>query len=53
MKETFIKNWFSQSVLDFNLGEDIPNFTYHDISESNMRCKIFIREMWHDMSKTN
>ena len=50
-KETFIKNWFYQSVLGFNLSEDIPNFTNHDISESNMRCDIFIRQPWHDMSK--
>ena len=51
MKETFIKNWFSQSVLGFNLSEDIPNFTNYDISESIMRCEICIRELWHDMSK--
>ena len=51
MKETFIKNWFSQSVLGFNLSEDIPNFTDYDISESNIRCEICIRELWNDMSK--
>ena len=43
MKETFIKNWRSQSVLGLDLSEDIPNFTNHDISESNMRCEICIR----------
>ena len=38
-------------MLGFNLSEEIPNFTNHDISESNTRCKICIREMWHDTSK--
>ena len=32
MKETFIKNWRSLSVLGLDLSEDIPNFTNHDIS---------------------
>ena len=43
MKETFIKNWRSLSVLGLYLSEDIPNFTNHDISEINMRCEICIR----------
>ena len=51
MKEIFIKNWRSHSALGFNLSEDIPNFTNHDISESNMRCDICIREQWYDMYK--
>ena len=37
-------------MLGFNLSEDIPNFTNNYISERNMRCDIFIRELWHDMS---
>ena len=52
MKETVIKNWESKSMLGFNSSEEIPNFTNHDISESSMICDIFIRELWHDMSKT-
>ena len=51
VKETFIKNWESKSVLGFNSSEEIPNFTNHDISERNMRCNIFIRKLWHDISK--
>ena len=51
MKETFINFWESKSVLGLNSSEEIPNFTNHDISESNMRCDIYIRELWHDMSK--
>ena len=39
-------------MLGFNLSEDIPNFTNHYISETNMRCGICIRELWHYMSKT-
>ena len=39
------KNWESKSVLEFNSSEEIPNFTNHDISERNMRCEIFIREL--------
>ena len=50
-KENFIQNWKSKGVLGFNLSEDIPNLTNHNISESNMRCEICIREMWHDISK--
>ena len=52
MKETFIKNWESKSVLGLNSSKEIPKFTNHDISESNMRCDICIIELWHDMSKT-
>ena len=51
IKETFIKNWRCLSVLGFDLSEGITNFTNHDISESNMRCEIFIRELRQDMSK--
>ena len=49
MRETFIKNWRSQSVLGVDFSEDIPNFNHHDISESNMKCEICIRELWHDI----
>ena len=42
-------NWLSQIVLGFNLSEDIPNFNNHDMSESNIRCEISIRELWHNM----
>ena len=49
--ETFIKNWESKSVLEFQSSEKIPKFTNYYISESNMRCDICIRELWHDMSK--
>ena len=38
-------------MLGFNLSEEIPNFTNHDVSERNMRCEICIIEMWYDMSK--
>ena len=46
MKETFIKNWESKSVLGFNSSEEIPNFTNYDKSDSNMRCEICIKELW-------
>ena len=51
MKENFIKNWESKSVLGFNSIEEIPNFTNYDISDSNMRCEMCIKELWHDMSR--
>ena len=51
-KETLIKNWKYKSLLGLYSSGDIPNLIDHDISESNMRCDIFIRELWHDMSKT-
>ena len=38
-------------MLGFNLSEDIPDFTDHDISESNMIFAICTRELWHYMSK--
>ena len=53
MKETFIKNWKSKSLLGLYSSEDTPDFTNHDISESIIRCDIRIRELWHDMSKKN
>ena len=37
MKDTFIKNWQSKSVLGFNSSEGITNFANHDISDRNMR----------------
>ena len=52
MKETSIKNWESKSVLVINSSEEIPKFNNHDISESNMRCDICIKELCHYMSKT-
>ena len=39
MKETFINNWESKSVLGFNSSKEIPKFTNHEISERNMRCE--------------
>ena len=51
MKDSFIKNWQSKSVLGFNSSEGIINFTNHDISDSNMRCEVCIKELWDDMSR--
>ena len=51
MKDTFIKNWQSKSVLGFNSSEEITNFTSHDISDSNMICEVSIKELWYDMSR--
>ena len=42
-QEIFIKIWGSLSMSGLDLSGDIPNFTNHDISESNMRCDICIR----------
>ena len=51
VKETFIKNWKFESFLELDLSEDIPNFTNNDITERHMRCDIYIRELWYEMSK--
>ena len=45
MKEKFIENWQSKTLLGLDLSEDIPNFTDHDISERNTRCDICTREL--------
>ena len=50
MKDTFIQNWQSKSVLGFNSSEGITNFTNYDISDSNMRCEVCIKELWDDIS---
>ena len=50
MKDTFIKKWQYKSVLGFNSSEGMTNFTNHDISDSNMRCELCIKELWDDMS---
>ena len=50
MKDTFIKNWQSKSVLGFNSSEGITNFTNHDISDINMRCEVCIKDLWDDTS---
>ena len=51
MKETFIKVWQSKSVLGFNSSGEITNFTKYDISDSNMRCEVCMKELWNDMSR--
>ena len=51
MKETFIKHLLSKSVLEFNSSEGITNFINHDISVSNMRCEVCIKELLYDMSR--
>ena len=51
MKETFIKKWQYKSVLGFNSSEGITNFTNYDISDSNMRCEVCIKELWDYMSR--
>ena len=51
MKETFINNWQSKSVLGFNSSEGITNLTNYNISDSNMRCEVCIKELWDDMSR--
>ena len=40
-----MKNWQSKSVLGFNSSEEITNFTHYDISESNMRCELCIKDL--------
>ena len=50
MKDTFYKKLQSKSVLGFDSGEEITNFNNHDISYKNMRCGVFIKELWDDMS---
>ena len=50
MKEKFIKNWQSKSVLGFNSSEEITNFTNYDISYIQMKCEVCIKELWYDMS---
>ena len=38
-------------MLGFNSSEGSTNFTNHDISDSNIRCEVCIKEMWDDMSR--
>ena len=51
MKDTFINNWKSKSVLGINSSEVITNFTNYDISDINMRCEVCIKELCYDMSR--
>ena len=51
-KRNIYKNWKSKSLLGLDSSEDIHNFTNRDISEINMRCNIYSRELCHDTSKT-
>ena len=51
MKETFIKNWKYKILLGLVSSEHIHNFTNHNISEINMRCKFIIRELCYETSK--
>ena len=38
-------------MLGFNSSEWITNFANHDISDSNMRCEVCIKQLWDDMSR--
>ena len=38
-------------MLGFNSIEETPNFTNYDISDSNIRFEMCIKELWHDMSR--
>ena len=49
MKEIFIKNWKAKSFLGLDSSEEIPNFTNHEIPESNMKCNICITELRNDI----
>ena len=51
MKEIFIKNGIDKSLLGLNSSEDIPNFTNHEISESDIKCDKSIAELCNNMSK--
>ena len=50
MNETLIKNWKDKNLLWLDSSEDIPNSTYHEISDSNIKCDIFTTQLWNDMS---
>ena len=49
MKEMFIKKQRAKYLLGLDSSEDIPNFTNHDIPESNMKVNICISELWKDI----
>ena len=51
IKDIFIKNCQSKSVLGFNSSEGITKLTNYDISDSNMRCEVCIKELWDDISR--
>ena len=38
-------------MLGLDSSEAIPNFTNHEILESNIICNIFMRKLWKVMSK--
>ena len=37
-------------MLGFISSEEITDLTNYDISDSNMWCEAFIKELWYDMS---
>ena len=51
MKDTLKNNMQSKSVLGFNSSEGITNFNNHDISYSNRRCEVCIKQLWDYMSR--
>ena len=38
-------------MFGYNSSEEITNFNNHDISYSNMRCEVCIKQLWDDMSR--
>ena len=43
------KNWKDKSLLGLASGEEIPNFTNNEISDSNIKCNICTTQLWNDM----
>ena len=48
-KDMLIKDWKRKRFLGINSSEYITDLTYYEISESNIKCEIFTRQLWNDM----
>ena len=49
--EKHLQNWKAKSFWGLYSSEDILNFANNEIPEKNMKCNIFISELWNFMSK--
>ena len=51
MRDILIKYWCGNRVLRLHLSGDYPLLNYHEISEGNIKCEEWSRQLWYDMTK--
>ena len=51
MKEILRKCWDRRVLLGIHSGDDYPELNNYDISQGNIKCEEFTRQLWNDTTK--